>query len=46
MFQGRNKIRIQFRKSSDSSFDTANNYSWAGTGREDDADAHTDQIVR
>ena len=35
------RVGLQFRKSSDSSFDTGNNYSWAGTGYEDDADAHT-----
>ena len=34
------RVGLQFRKSSDSSFDTDNNYSWAGTGREDDADNH------
>ena len=34
------RVGLQFRKSSDSSFDTGNNYSWAGLGREDDADNH------
>ena len=34
------RVGLQFRKTSDSSFDTGNNYSWAGTGREDDADSH------
>ena len=34
------RVGLQFRQTSDNSYDTGNNYSWAGTGREDDGDSH------